>query len=239
MYLSMREVVILACTLSLGTGSATLINVAQTATGAADGSSQVEGQRVFMSSTGDNNLTQVLASRQIAQHAGTGQVTLVRGSLGEGRLDGPGTAGTMIGASGQVSVSGDGYVEQAQVLRASSPEIGAGTIGIGAVEGLRVSDLGHPRVGAVYGVRVQDQSGTNGLIIGLRTELSAGNSHKYNIYQTGSAPNVLEALTIFGTDRGVRFENQKTGAAKFAAPPAFWLKVIINGTPYVVPAWRG
>jgi hypothetical protein len=136
-------------------------------------------------------------------------------------------------------VSGDGYVEQAQVLRASSPEIGAGTIGIGAVEGLRVSDLGHPRVGAVYGVRVQDQSGTNGLIIGLRTELSAGNSHKYNIYQTGSAPNVLEALTIFGTDRGVRFENQKTGAAKFAAPPAFWLKVIINGTPYVVPAWRG
>lgn len=239
MYLSVKEVVILACTLSLGSGSTALINVAQTVTGAPDGSSQVEGQRVVTTSVGDNNLTQVLASRQIAQHTGTGQVSLVRGLQGEGRLDGPGTAGTLIGASGQVSVSGDGYVQQAQVLRASSPDIGAGNIGIGTVEGLRVSDLGHPRVGAVYGVRVQDQSGTMGLIIGLRTELSAGNSLKYNIYQTGSAPNVLEALTIFGTDRGVRFENQMTGAASVAAPPAFWLKVIINGTPYVMPAWRG
>ena len=194
-------------------------------------------QEVRAATVGTDNVTQVLGTHVIAQHLGSGTVQLVRGSHSQARLDGDGSANALIGASVQVAISGNGHANQAELLRVVAPELGSGG-SIGTVEGLRVSNLAGPQVTNVYGVRVEDQASNGGLVIGLRSELSSG-PNKWNIYQTGSAPNVLEALTIFGTDRGVRFENQHSGSLSWGRAPDFLLKININGYEYVIPCWRG
>jgi len=158
--------------------------------GAADGTSQVEGARTQISTTGPNSVTQVLATHALAQQLGSGKAQLVRGSHSQARVDGSGAADTLIGASAQVAIGGTGRANQAQVLRVVAPELDS-TATIGTIEGLRVANIANPQVANVYGVRVEDQVGSGGLAIGLRSELSSG-PNKWNIYQTGGAPNVLE-----------------------------------------------
>lgn len=182
---------------TVATGSVNLEDFQITFTGDSGGASDVMGLRVLHTSNGANAVTQAIAGRFTAQHTGSGAVTTFRGVLGECRLDGGNDLGTAIPLSAGFILTGAGSITtNVQMIRIAAPTItGAGTIP--AIDGIRISNLGHAQITNVIAIRIEEQSSAVTGMEGIKSSISAGTG-KLNLNIEGTAANYLAGVTGIG-----------------------------------------
>lgn len=189
----------------------------------ADGTTTVQGVRVWSEVTGANNSTNVVGLIGSGVNAGSGTATSASGAQGIVRVLSSGNITGGVGVGANALILGTGNITGSYISFYPAPPIYSSTGRItGDIYGLAMLDMNAGNAGnqpdEIYGVDIRDQTKGTGIAASYRGRMASGTG-KYNAYFDGTAQNYLAGVTTIGSTAPATTEMllaKQTTSASFA-----------------------